>query len=184
MLCKSLLARSALTSILLQLAGSSENSTYQAVLEAVCFRLGQGCGRSREAAVLISAGDAKSASCCLVQLLLAAFDTVCSAVSGASLPFANKAVLQLHEYNWSPHQLAAYSCCILLMLALTFLQTLCTAVQHHTQLIRQLQQQMWACLGSAAQASSTAVLVGLQQQYMRTAGAMLSNAAPCSMAGR
>lgn len=85
-----MLARSALTSILLQLAGSSENSTYQAVLEAVCFRLGQGCGRSREAAVLISAGDAKSASCCLVQLLLAAFDTVCSAVSCASLPFANK----------------------------------------------------------------------------------------------
>ena len=52
------------------------------------------------------------------------------------------------------------------------------------QLIRQLQQQMWACLGSAAQASSTAVLVGLQQQYMRTAGALLSNAAPCSMTGR
>lgn len=51
------------------------------------------------------------------------------------------------------------------------------------QLIRQLQQQMWACLGSAAQASSTAVLVGLQQQYMRTAGALLSNAAPCSMTG-
>ncbi|KAA6417838.1 MAG: anaphase-promoting complex subunit 2-like [Trebouxia sp. A1-2] len=61
------------------------------------------------------------------------------------------------------------------------LQALCTVVQHHMQLIRQLQQQMWACLGSAAQASSTAVLVGLQQQYMRTAGAMLSNAAPCSM---
>ncbi|DBA88589.1 hypothetical protein WJX77_003031 [Trebouxia sp. C0004] len=61
------------------------------------------------------------------------------------------------------------------------LQTLCTVVQHQMQLIRQLQQQMWACLGSAAQASSTAALVGLQQQYMRTAGAMLSNAAPCSM---
>ncbi len=72
----------------------------------------------------------------------------------------------------------------LLMLALISLQTLCTVVQHHMQLIRQLQQQMWACLGSAAQASSTAVLVGLQQQYMRTAGAMLSNAAPCSITGR
>ena len=77
-----------------------------------------------------------------------------------------------------------YSCFILLMLTLTLLQTLCAVVQHHMQLIRQLQQQMWVCLGSAAQASSTAVLVGLQQQYMRTAGALLSNASPCSMTGR
>lgn len=55
-----LLACSALASIL-WLVGSSENSTYQAVLGAVCVRLGWGCGRSREAAVLISAGDEKTA---------------------------------------------------------------------------------------------------------------------------
>ena len=51
------------------------------------------------------------------------------------------------------------------------------------QLITQLQQQMWACLGRAAQSSSIAVLLGLQQQYMRAAGAMLSTAAPVPITG-
>ncbi len=66
---------------------------------------------------------------------------------------------------------------------LVLLQELCAVVQHHMQLICQLQQQMWACLDGAAQASSTTVLLGLQQQYMRTAGAMLSIAAPISLTG-
>ena len=62
-------------------------------------------------------------------------------------------------------------------------QALCSVVQHHMQLIKHLQRQMWSCLGGAAEAATTTVLLGLQQQYMRTASAMLSIAAPCSITG-
>lgn len=61
------------------------------------------------------------------------------------------------------------------------LQTLCAVVQHHLQLIKQLQQQMWALLGSPGPASASSVLLGLRQRYTRTAEAMLTCAAPISI---
>lgn len=64
------------------------------------------------------------------------------------------------------------------------LQTLCAVVQHHLQLIKQLQQQMWALLGSPGPASASSVLLGLRQRYTRTAEAMLTCAAPISIVGR
>ena len=68
-------------------------------------------------------------------------------------------------------------------LLMHILQTLCAVVQHHRQLIKQLQQQMWASLGSHGQASAASVLLGLQHRYTRTAEAMLTIAAPTSVVG-
>lgn len=63
------------------------------------------------------------------------------------------------------------------------LQTLCAVVQHHLQLIKQLQQQMWASLGSPGQALAASMLLGLQHRYTQTAEAMLTIAAPTSVVG-
>lgn len=66
-------------------------------------------------------------------------------------------------------------------LLLHSLQALCSAVQHHLDLVSKLQQQMWAALSGTAQVSSANTLLGLRQDYMRMLGAVLSLAAPTSM---
>ena len=63
------------------------------------------------------------------------------------------------------------------------LQTLVGVVKHHLYLLKQLQQQMWLVLGASGQAANAAVLLGLHQRYAQTAEAMLSIAAPISIAG-
>lgn len=78
----------------------------------------------------------------------------------------------MHTSQYQP-QLSQYA----------ILQTLCAVVQHHLQLIKQLQQHMWASMGSPGQASAASVLLGLQQRYTRTAEAMLTCAAPISIVG-
>lgn len=87
--------------------------------------------------------------------------------------------LQLHVPHLIPHKLSK----LLLLQHLPFLQALCSAVQHHLDLVSKLQQQMWAALSSTAQVSSANTLLGLRQDYMRMLGAVLTLAAPTSMKG-
>ena len=64
------------------------------------------------------------------------------------------------------------------------MQALCAVVQQHLQLIKQLQQQVWGLLSTSGQAACASILLGLQQRYSRTAEAVLSTAAPISIAGQ
>lgn len=161
-------------------AGSFANSAHQALLGAAQNRPYCRCGTDGGLSCDLLAGIS------LVAQPLLPFGSRFKFTRVVHYTVSGSGSSSVHSRHFVKAHAAKYLCTdwsIPSLLLMHILQTLCAVVQHHLQLIKQLQQQMWDTLGSPGQASAASVLLGLQHRYTRTAEAMLTIAAPTRVVG-